>query len=243
MAQSFESWWGVLGPLTKFALITAFLCTAAVSMGIVSPELMIVDFEKLFYSLELWRLVTSTFLLGKFGFPWLMNLAMLVTYVKNHEEIGFPGRRADMVWMMLVLGAFEQLAAALLGMRLVAFAFVMSLCWIFCKRNPSFSMNIYVFNFSANMFPWALMVFHLVMGMNIIDDIVGIVAGHAFLFAHDVLPVTHNITIITTPKFLLSYFPPEKLGVSGLNQVPQARQAQQQQPARHNWGAGRALGN
>ena len=243
MAQSFESWWSQLGPLTKFALVTAILCTASISMGIVDARLLMVDTEGLFYRFELWRPFTSTFLLGKFGFPWLMNLAMLVTYVKNHEEIGFPGRTADMIWMMVLMGSFEQVAAALLDMKLVAFSFVMSLCWVFCKRNPSYTMSIYVFSFSANMFPWALMLFHVVMGMNFVDDLVGIVAGHAFLFLHDVLPVTHNISVIKTPQFLLNYFPPQRLGPSGLNHIPQARQAAQQQPARHAWGTGRVLGN
>lgn len=243
MAESFESWWATLGPITKFTLIFSFLCTAVASSGMVNPMLLLVDFNATVFSLQLWRLLTATFLLGKFSFPWLMAFAMLVTYMKYHEDTNFRGKKADFVWMLAVIIAFLHLCGWLLDMQLLSFSFTMALCWIFCKRNPTWKMSLYFFNFDANIFPWALLLFHVVIGQGLVEDLVGIVAGHGFLFLHDMMPKTHGTNILDTPQFLYNWMPNEKLMPGGVHFAPAARAVPgQAAPARHVWGQGRALG-
>lgn len=245
MSQSFDSWWATLGPVTRFTLVCSVGVTAAISFGAVSPYYILVDFDATFYRCQLWRIITAAFCLGKFGFPWLMALAMLVTYVKYHEETEFKGRRADFIWMMTLIITFLHLCAWIFDMKLVSFALTMSLCWIFCKRNPTVKLSLYFFSFDANIFPWVLMAFHVVLGQSIIDDVVGIVAGHGFLFLKDMLPKTHGTDWIRTPQFLLQWFPNERLvgGVGGIEVRPPAGgRPAAAPPGRHQWGPGRVLG-
>jgi Derlin-2/3 len=246
MAQSFESWWGTLGPITKIVLVLSIGITTVASSGVVSPYKLIVDFNTTIFSFQLWRIVTAAFYLGNFSFPWLMALAMLVTYVKHHEETEFQGRRADFVWMLVLIITFLTLVAWALALPLVSFALTMSLCWIFCKRNPTAKLSIYFFEFNANIFPWALMAFHVVLGQSVLDDVAGIVAGHGYIFLSDMLPKTHGMRLVETPEFLKRWIPNQRLFGSVHNGVqavaPAGRQPLNDQPARRNWGQGRVLG-
>ncbi|CUG02093.1 Hypothetical protein, putative [Bodo saltans] len=246
MAQSFESWWEKLGPITKIILVLSVCITIVGSSGVVSPYKLIVDFNLTVFSFQIWRIVTAAFYLGNFSFPWLMALAMLVTYVKLHEESEFQGRRADFVWMLTLLITFLTVVAWIFSLPLVSFALTMSLCWIFCKRNPTAKLSIYFFEFSANIFPWALLAFHVVLGQSVMDDVAGIVAGHGFLFLHDMLPKTHGMKLVETPQFIKTWIPHQRLFGSvhsGVHAVaPAGRQPLNEQPAHRNWGQGRVLG-
>jgi len=53
------------------------------------------------------------------------------------------------------------------------------------------------------LYPYALIVFNIVSGAGIYDNIIGIIAGNIYYFLVDVLPVQKNINILKTPKFLV----------------------------------------
>lgn len=240
--DTFESFWANLLPVTKYALVTALVCTALFSFKVVSPFYLITDVTRTFTNLEVWRVITSCLFFGKFGFPWLMNVATFYMHLKNNEE-SYRGKLADFIWMLVTVIFGLHIGAVILGLDLLSFAFTMSLCWVWCRRNPTAQLSIYMFKFTANYFPFALMAFHLLMGMSIVDDIVGIVVGHAFLFLSDMLPKTHNINILQTPQWLVRMFPYERLGAYTVHAPGEARPAAANAgPAVRNWGRGRVLG-
>jgi hypothetical protein len=246
MAESFEAWWAGLGLVTKFTLIACVLTTGSFSLGMVRPDLLIVDFYNMVWQLQLWRPITASFLLGKFGFPWLIAVAMMVMYVGKHEE-DHAGRPADMVWMMVLLIAALHVCAFFLGMPIVSFALSMSLVWIWCRRHEDAVLKIYMFSFKASTFPWALLIFHLVLGQSVVDDLVGILCGHAYFFAADMLPRTHHRVLIKTPQWLVNLLPPTRMGAYTVHAPAQARAAAGfpapgQPERRHDWGRGNALG-
>jgi hypothetical protein len=244
MPESFEAWWGKLGPFTKGSLVISAVLTIAMTFGIVSPYYYIVDFESLFWKLHLWRPVTSCLFLGKLGFPFLMNLAMLVMYTANNEE-EFAGRPADFAWLItVVVFVLHLVGGFLLGAPILSFGYIMALVWIFCKRHEEAQLSIYMFSFKASFFPWALMLFHLCLGMSIVDDLVGIVAGHTYIFFTDILPKTHGLNLLPTPRFYYSWLPNQRLMPRGVDvHIPAARAGgANQQPQQHRWGGGRTLG-
>lgn len=241
--DTFESFWAELLPVTKYAVISAVTCTALFSFQMVSPLNFVTDVTRTVTNLELWRIVTSCVFFGKFGFPWIMSVATFYLHMKNNEET-HRGKLADFVWQLINVIVGLHIFAVILEMQLLSFALTMSLCWIWCRRNPSAQLSIYMFKFSANYFPFALMAFHLLMGMSIMDDIVGIVVGHAFLFLRDMLPKTHNIDILQTPQWLIRIFPYDRLGAYTVHAPGEARggAAPAAPAAGRNWGRGRVLG-
>eukprot|EP01059_Diplonema_ambulator_P027664 TRINITY_DN4608_c0_g1_i1.p1 TRINITY_DN4608_c0_g1~~TRINITY_DN4608_c0_g1_i1.p1 ORF type:complete len:251 (+),score=40.43 TRINITY_DN4608_c0_g1_i1:644-1396(+) len=250
MAQTFESWWASLGPITKFTLVICMFLGAAATFQWV-------DFTHFFFALPLmivepWRIVTSTFFLGPFSMSFMFNLVFLVMYQKRLEEedypLGFMGRTADHVWMMLAIVVVLIPMAVFFGMRLLSMSFIMSVVWVWCKRHEQQELVFYGFAFKAGYFPWILTLIHVLMGSSPLNDVCGIVAGHFYVCTKDVFPNTHNISIMNTPQFMYNIFPPSRVGVTSVagaqTFVPDARAGnvpQAQGP--HRWGRGRRLGD
>lgn len=249
MAQSFEAWYNALPRVTRLILVATVVITAVSTFGLISPYWLVLT-RSFLIDLQWWRPLTATLFLGNFSFPWLMSVGMLLTYLKYNEENDFKGKTADFVWMLLVLMIGLTVLGVLFQLPIVSFAFMMALCWVFCKRNPALRLSLLGFEFNANVFPWVLMGFHVILGQGILEDVCGIVVGHLFVFLRDVLPATHGHRLLETPLWLKRRIP--ELGNPGFQTLhpevhPQdarfgQRNAPQQDPGRHNWGRGRPLG-
>lgn len=243
MTETFESWWGNLGPITKFTIVMCFGTTAAFSFGVVDPMLLVLDLYSTFTSLQVWRVVTAPYFFGKFGFPWLINSMMLVMWTQRNEEER-KGRPADMVYMLIILIATLHVLGFVFGLMLLSGPLLMALVWAWCRTHEDAVLKIYMFSFKGTMFPWAMVLFHLVLGQSIMDDLIGIAAGHVYYFLNDVVPKTHHRVIISTPRWLTNLFPNQRLGAYTVHAPPQARAMPAPgEPQRHNWGRGNALGN
>lgn len=249
MSQNFETWLASLGVVTKYALFFSVGLTAASSFGVVSPYYLILTPSAL-TGLQLWRPLSAAFFMGNFSFQWIMSITTLVSYLKYNEEYDFKERTADMVWMLTLLIGALTAASFFFTLPVISFALTMALCWVFCKRHPTLRLSLFSFEFNANVFPWALFAFHIIMGQGIMEDVCGIAAGHLYVFLHDVIPATHGQHFLKTPHWLKQLIPPGRRAFGSIH--PEAhpaaggfapRQPQQpQQPQRHNWGTGRQLG-
>ena len=161
------------------------------------------------------------------------------------------GRTADFIFM-LILGAVPMTAAAyLLGLPVLSTSLMSFLIYVWCNTNTNAQLRLFFipFNIPARYFPWALMLFHGLMGGSFIPDIVGIVAGHIYYFTVFYYPREYGKVLIRTPSLLQNWFPPQQMSTSGyalnMNNTrasAQAQQPQQQQPMGHRWGTGRRLG-
>eukprot|EP01061_Rhynchopus_euleeides_P008233 TRINITY_DN17297_c0_g1_i1.p2 TRINITY_DN17297_c0_g1~~TRINITY_DN17297_c0_g1_i1.p2 ORF type:complete len:251 (+),score=94.04 TRINITY_DN17297_c0_g1_i1:130-882(+) len=250
MAQTFESWWNGLGPVTKFTLITCLLLAGTVSFGLVDPNHLL--FFPALLLVEPWRLFTATFFLGGFGMPFVFNLVFLVIYQQRLESedypLGFHGRTADHVWMMLVIVLALIPLALLLGLYFLSLSFSLAIVWVWCKRHEDQAVTFYGFSFKAGYFPWILMLIHVLMGSSPFGDLAGIVAGHVYVVFKDVMPDTHGYDLLKTPQFMYNIMPPQRVGVTSVagaqTYMPDARGAAGPgAQAPHRWGAGRRLGD
>jgi len=239
MAQSFEAWFQSLGPIARYSLIVPCIIALAVSLQMASPMLFLLFWEKVTDEFEVWRLLTSFLFFGKFSFPFVMNLAMFVVYQRRHEE-DFGARMSDHIFMLLFLWVLYLPLSYLFSMLAPSFALTMSLIWIWCKRHEEAMLSIYGFSFKAQYFPWVMILLHLVMGGSIADDIIGIIAGHVYFFLKDMLPLTNNVKLLETPRWLEQQFPNSTQTVFGTH-IPTQRQTAPTAP-RQTWGTGRALG-
>ena len=94
---------------------------------------------------------------------------------------------------------------------------------------------------------------HLILGSSIIPDIIGILAGHVYIFLEHDLPRMKGYRVLKTPGFLYQLIPPQRVHIRGFGVEGNAAQQQQQQQQQqnqnlrqrggYNWGGqGRALG-
>ncbi|KAH8605076.1 putative Der1 like family [Trypanosoma vivax] len=249
MAQSFETWFRSLGPVTRRILVASVAITMLSSVRAVPFPYLLLDYSAL-KRFELWRPATAALFFGNFSFPWLISIAMFVSYLSYNEENDFKGKSGDYAWMIVVLITGLTIGGLSLSLPVTSGGLLMSLCWIFCKRHPELRMALYSFEFNATTFPWVLLAFHFILGQNIVEDVLGIVVGHMFFFVKDLLPLTNPIDPLRTPSWFLRHV----LANDGAQRVgsifPQSgtfvRQssgrAAEERSRSHRWGPGRALG-
>jgi Derlin-2/3 len=79
--------------------------------------------------------------------------------------------------------------------------------YIWSKKDPDVIVNFWFgFQFKAYQFPFALIVFRVLMGSDIKDDIAGLLAGHLYYYLKEVLPKEYGYNLLETPQFLKNYF-------------------------------------
>ncbi len=83
-----ETWWRDLPILTKWLFVGSMVATIGANIGLINPYLLVLDWNKIFYNFQLWRLVTCFLFHGKLGFPFLIH--MLFLYSPPHPFYSHP---------------------------------------------------------------------------------------------------------------------------------------------------------
>lgn len=80
--------------------------------------------------------------------------------------------------------------------------FVFSLLYVWCKNEPDNIVQIWGFPIKSGNLPWALTAFSVVTGGNPFHDLIGIAAGHTYIYLKIVLPQSYGKDWLKTPKFI-----------------------------------------
>lgn len=195
-------WVNGLGMMTRMIMSISIAMSALTSFNILTPfHFVLIPYIP--YILHPWRPLTAALYFGNFSFMWIMTTLMLCAYLSSNELADFKGKPADFAWMMIFIIAVLTPATISMNFPLSSPSLVMSLCWVYCKRHPEARMSLYGFAFNTNIFPWILFACNVIVGgQGIVTNMLGIVAGHAYVFLRDVLPITHNVDLLTTPLWL-----------------------------------------
>jgi Derlin-2/3 len=213
-------------------MTVAFAATVLVHAELLDPFLIILDLDKVFSQLELWRLLTCFCFFGKFSLPFVLSLFFLVRYGKELETKRFEGRSADMLWFMVLAGLIMVGVSYLVGpMPILSQSMLSSIVYLWSREYSETVISIYgMFNVQAFYFPWVLVAIHVIMGGSAIPDLVGIFAGHVYYFLVDTQGYQLN-----APYFLTSAL---DTPTAGLRQEHQNRNAF----GGYQWGGGQRLG-
>ncbi|KAH9586200.1 Derlin [Trypanosoma melophagium] len=266
MAQNFETWLNNLSPMTRYILGIAVFLTVVSSLGVVGGERLLLT-QDVITHMQLWRPFTSAFFLGNFSANWPFSLAILIMYSNYNEKFDFMGKSGDFVWMWLFMITIVTVVGLFIGLYFTSFSLMMALCWVFCKRHPEMNLTLFVFEFRAAVFPWVLLLFHVIMGGAFMEDIVGIVIGHLYYFLKDVFPETHGMNPLRTPAWFLRLVMPNDMRtglhvwssgayrpagnsnsnnmnmMSGSSSYSTGSAGGSGSGSQHRWGKGRALGS
>ena len=155
-ASSPEEWYRSLPLITRGYLTASFAATVLTQMEFLDPYLLILDFDKLVGSFELWRLVTNFCFFGKFGLPFVFSMFFLVRYGKELESKRFEGRSADMLWFMVLTGLLMVAVAYLLiDMPILSNSMLSVLVYLWAREYAEQVVSIFgLFNIQAFYFPW-----------------------------------------------------------------------------------------
>lgn len=80
--------------------------------------------------------------------------------------------------------------------------FIFSLIYVWSKLVPDQPTSIWGFQFKSANLPWVLMLYHLLTGHNPFSDLIGVAAGHSYIYLKMVLPESHGYDLLKTPKLI-----------------------------------------
>ena len=212
--DEFKSFYFRIPPITRYYLTCVFI-TATIATYIKPLQIIIyyifLDYQLVFNNFQIWRLFTNILFVGGFSSSFLFFLIMIYLRFKEVEQNAIVLRvYAKFIMMLFYLLLFLNIinicsykifdikpGFTLAQQLLLAFIYIDS------KREPQKTINLYFLPIKNALYPYALIVFNIVSGQGIYDNIVGIIAGNVYYFLEDVLPVQKNIKLLKIPKFLV----------------------------------------
>ena len=81
-------------------------------------------------------------------------------------------------------------------------SFTFSVLYVWCKNEPDRQVSIWGFPVQSANLPWALMLLSILTGGSPFNDLIGIAAGHTYIFLKMTLPISHGYDLLKTPKIV-----------------------------------------
>ena len=82
--------------------------------------------------------------------------------------------------------------------------YLFSIIYVWSKFVPDVQISIWGFPVQSCNLPWVLMAFHLFTGGNPLNDLIGVAAGHTYIYLKTILPDSHGYDLVKTPSFMHS---------------------------------------
>jgi Derlin-2/3 len=212
--DEFKDFYFKLPPITRYYLSIIF-ATATIATYIKPLQMLIyyifLDYNLVFRQFQIWRLFTNILFIGGFSTSFLFFVVMVYLNFKAAEQNAIILRAyAQFIMMIVYLLIFVNIIN-ILAIKIFAFKIgftlaqqlFLSFIYIDSKRQPQKIVTLYFFRMKNAFFPYALIVLNIVSGGGIYDNIIGIIAGNIYYVLKDVLPVSKNLNILKTPKFLV----------------------------------------
>ena len=212
--DEFKDFYFKLPPITRYYLTSLFI-TAIIATYIKSLQMVIyyifLDYDLAFNSFQIWRLFTNVLFIGGFSSSFLFFIIMVYLNFKSAEQNSIILRSYAQFIMMIIyllifLNIINILSNKIFGFKVgftLAQQLFLSYIYIDSKRQPQKIVTLYFFRMKNCFFPYALIVLNIVSGGGIYDNIIGIITGNIYYVLKDVLPVSKNLNILKTPKFLV----------------------------------------
>ena len=212
--DDFKTLYFKVPPITRYYLTSLFV-TAIIATYFKSLQIIIyyifLDYDLIFKQFQIWRLFTNLFFIGGFSTSFLFFVVMVYMNFKAQEESSILLRAYAqfimmLVYLLLFLNVINIISYKIFSIKpgfTLASQLILSLIYINSKREPQKQVTLYFFRMQNCYFPYALILLNIVSGGGIYDNIVGIIAGNIYFVLKDVLPMSKNLNILKTPKFLV----------------------------------------
>jgi len=174
-------------PVTRYFTGITFFLSFCMTYSIISPYQLFLVFEYVGKG-QIWRLLTTFFFAGTFSMNFLFAMMMNYWTINNIEKY-FEGKEADLA-ALLIFNAFTSMFFAWLASEYMVMqsCYIFSLMYVWSKLVPDQPMQIWGFPVKSGHLPWVLIAFHTLTGGNPFSDLIGVAAGHTYIYLRMVLP-------------------------------------------------------
>jgi len=238
-----RQWWDSMPLVTKYLLASSFILTILPNFGLIPAQYLTLEFYYIWSHFQIWRLITPFFYHGRLGFNFLIHMLFLYQYGKSLEQNTFAGRMADFIYMIIIGGIVILLPALYLGFSSVGMGLIMMLIYYWARKNPNVKVSfLFGITFQSQYLPWVMCGLSILLGGFPLLELIGIVAGHAYLFLDEICPRVYGLNLIQTPEWLKNLVPPQFNRYSGFAPgVGAATTGPSAFRGGHAWGQGRSL--
>jgi Derlin-2/3 len=153
---------------------------------------------------QVWRLFTSALFAGKFSFGFVMSMYFLSNFGGKVElSDRFVNAPNDfLTFVVFILLVISSIALFITGQALTLPSFTFALLYYWSRCEPEALLSLWGFQVKGYQFPFAMLLFTLLIGGDVWADVVGLAAGHMYFFLADVVPLEYGFHILKTPAFL-----------------------------------------
>ena len=214
--DDFKTLYFRIPPITRYYLTSVFI-TAIIATYFKQLQIVIyyifLDYELALKSFQIWRLFTNLLFVGGFSTSFLFFVVMIYMHFKNVEQNSIVLRVYAkfimmLFYLLLFLNILNIFSYKIFGFKpgfTLAQQLLLAFIYIDSKREPEKMLNLYFLPIKNALYPYALILFNIVSGAGIYDNIIGIIAGNIYFVLTDVLPVSKNLNILKTPKLLVDF--------------------------------------
>ena len=212
--DDFKTLYFKIPPITRYYLTIIFIM-AIIATYFKQLQAIIIyiylDYDLVFQNFQIWRLFTNILFIGGFSTSFLFFVIMIYMHFRNVEQNSIVLRvYAKFIMMIFYLLCFLNIlnifSYKIFGFKpgfTLAQQLLLAFIYIDSKREPQKMINLYFIPMKNAIYPYALIVFNIVSGAGIYDNIIGIIAGNFYFVLMDVLPQSKNLNLLKTPKFLV----------------------------------------
>ena len=191
-----------ISPVTRYFLGSTLLLSFCMTYKIISPYSLFLTFPQVFYDGHVWRLITTFLYAGPFSMGFIFTM-MMMYYTFSSIEKHFENRQAELGTLLLFNACTSLLFGWLADDYMVMQSpYAFSVMYVWSKLEPDLPMSIWGFPIKSVNLPWVMMAFHLFTGGNPFSDLIGVAAGHTYIYLKVVLPDSHGYNLLKTPGWM-----------------------------------------
>lgn len=192
-------------PFTRYFMTSVFLLSFGMTYKLINPYHLLLDFGLVCKKFHLWRLLTPFLFAGTFSQSFLFSLVMMYFMLVRTESL-FTTRYADFMTLILFLMASTMLFSWIYGSHMVLHdPFIFAMMYVWCKMEPNVTVQLYFIPVLSANLPWILLVISILSGGDPFKDLIGIAAGHSYIYLKMILPNTHGYKLLETPKLFQTF--------------------------------------
>ena len=131
---------------------------------------------------------------------------MLLFYTFKACEEHYKERYPEYIWMLFFNAVMVFVYSWIYGSYMILMSsFVFAVLYVYCKNEPDRQVSLWGIPVQSGNLPWALLVMSILTGGDPFTDLIGIAAGHSYIFLKMTLPASHGYDLLKTPKLLEEY--------------------------------------
>ncbi|KAH8739139.1 multi-pass transmembrane protein [Cryptosporidium ryanae] len=203
-----QGWYKNLPPISRSMLTITFFVTLFSVFGLLNPWNIIFDWELIIKKVQIWRFVTNFFFIGPFSLGWIMSQWMFTSFSSKLEKSGTLGSSSGaylyfILCLMTIINIIGTAFEYPTGKRISGSSLIFAIIYYWSKKFPTSLVNIWGFTLQAYQLPYALIFLDVLTGNSMIDDIIGLLAGHSYYYTRDIIYENNNNSFIhVTPIYI-----------------------------------------